>query len=248
MGQLQDKVAIITGSNTGIGKGIAEVFAKEGATVVINGRRKEMIDSVVASIKADGGKAIAVQGDVTKEPEVIALFEKTISTLGKVDILVNNAGVATNTPTYKMTLEMWQSVVDVNLTAAFLCSREAFKFMMNHGGGRIINIGSISAQTPRTNSAPYAATKMAIEGLTRSLTLDGREFDIVSSVIHTGPTASNFNAARGGPGPGKTKADFIMYPHDLGRLATLMCSLPKEVNLFSSVILPNHMPSFIGRG
>jgi NAD(P)-dependent dehydrogenase (short-subunit alcohol dehydrogenase family) len=248
MGQLEGKVAIITGSNTGIGKGIAEVFAKEGATVVINGRRKEMIDAVVASIKADGGKAIAVQADVTKEPEVIALFEKTISSLGKVDILVNNAGVATNTPTYKMSLAQWQSVVDVNLTAAFLCSREAFKFMMDHGGGRIINIGSISAQTPRTNSAPYAATKMAIEGLTRSLTLDGRPFNIVSSIIHTGPTASNFNAARGGPGPGKTPADFIMYPHDLGRLATLMCSLPPEVNLFSSIILPNHMPSFIGRG
>jgi len=248
MGQLDGKVAIITGSNTGIGKGIAEVFAKEGAKVVINGRRKELIDAVAAQINADGGKAIAAQADVTKEAEVIALFQKAVSTFGKVDILVNNAGIATHTPTWEMSLAQWQSVVDINLTAAFLCSREAFRFMKDHGGGRIINIGSISAQTPRTHAAPYTATKMAIEGLTRSLTLDGRPFNIVSSVIHPGPTASNFNAARGGAGPGKTPADFIMYPHDIGRLATLMCSLPDEVNLFSSVILPNHMPSFIGRG
>lgn len=248
MGQLQDKVAIITGSNTGIGKGIAEVFAKEGAKVVINGRRKEVIDAVVAQINADGGQAMAVQADVTKEPEVLGLFEKTLAAWGKVDILVNNAGVAIHKPTWEMTLAQWQSVVDINLTAAFMCSREAFKFMKDHGGGRIINIGSISAQTPRQHSAPYAATKMAMEGLTRSLTLDGRPFNIVSSIIHPGPTASNFNATRGGPGPGKTPADFIMFPHDIGRLATLMCSLPDEVNLFSSIILPNHMPSFIGRG
>ncbi|OGA00414.1 MAG: hypothetical protein A3H35_08350 [Betaproteobacteria bacterium RIFCSPLOWO2_02_FULL_62_17] len=248
MGQLQDKVAIITGSNTGIGKGIAEVFAKEGAKVVINGRRKELIDSVAAQIKADGGESLAVPADVTKEKDVLALFEKTIATWGKVDILVNNAGVATHTPTWEMSLAQWQSVIDINLTAAFLCSREAFKFMKDHGGGRIINIGSISAQTPRTHAAPYTATKMAMEGLARSLTLDGRPFNIVSSVIHPGPTASNFNAARGGPGKGKTPADFIMFPHDIGRLATLMCSLPEEVNLFSAIILPNHMPSFIGRG
>ena len=248
MGQLQGKVAIVTGSNVGIGKGIAEVFAKEGAKVVINGRRKEVAETVAASIRADGGEALAVPADVTKEQDVLALFKKTISTWGKVDILVNNAGMAVRRPTYEMTLAEWQSVVDLNLTAAFLCSREAFRFMKDHGGGRIINIGSISAQTPRPDAAPYAATKMAIEGLTRSLTLDGRPFNIVSSVIHPGPTASNFNAARGGAGPGKTPADFIMYPHDIGRLATLMCSLPDEVNLFSSIILPNHMPSFIGRG
>jgi NAD(P)-dependent dehydrogenase (short-subunit alcohol dehydrogenase family) len=180
--------------------------------------------------------------------QVERLAEAGWNVFGKLDILVNNAGMATRTPTWQMSLEMWQQVIDLNLTAAFLCSREAFKFMKDHGGGRIINIGSISAQTPRPNAAPYAATKMAIEGLTRSLTLDGRPYNIVSSVIHPGPTASNFNAARGGAGPGATPADFIMYPHDIGRLATLMCSLPDEVNLFSSIILPNHMPSFIGRG
>ncbi len=248
MSKLQDKVAIITGSNTGIGKGIAEVFAREGAKVVINGRRKELIDSVAAQINSDGGKALAIQADVTQEKEVLGLFEKTIATWGKVDILVNNAGVAVNTPTYEMSYETWLSVVDINLNAAFLCSREAFRFMKDHGGGRIINVGSISALTPRTHSAPYAATKMAIEGLTRSLTLDGRPFNIVSSVIHPGPTASNFNAARGGPGPGKTPADYIMHPHHMGEVALLMCSLPIEVNLFEATLLPNCMPSFIGRG
>ena len=129
MGLLQGKVAIVTGSNVGIGKGIAEVFAKEGAKVVINGRKKELTESVAASIKADGGEALPIVADVTKESEVIGMFEKTISTLGKVDILVNNAGVAVNTPTWQMTLAQWQSGVDINLTAAFLCSREAFKFM-----------------------------------------------------------------------------------------------------------------------
>src|SRR3954466_6096285 len=114
MGQLQGKVAIVTGSNVGSGKGIAEVFAKEGAKVVINGRRKEVAESVAASIRADGGEAIAVPADVTKEPEVIALFEKTLKAWGRVNILVNNAGMATRTPTWQMTLEMWQSVVDLN--------------------------------------------------------------------------------------------------------------------------------------
>jgi NAD(P)-dependent dehydrogenase (short-subunit alcohol dehydrogenase family) len=248
VGQLQDKVAIITGSSGGLGKGMAEVFAAEGAKVVLAARRKDVLESVAADIRGKGGQAMAVQTDVTKEAQVIELFAKAMKAHGRVDILINNAGVPTHTPTEDMTLEYWQSVIDINLTAVFLCSREAIRVMKKQGGGRIINIGSISAIVPRRHSIAYAATKAAIEGLTHSLTLDGRDYNVVASYIHPGSTASSFNAARGGPGPGKKPEDYITHPHDLAKVALLMCALPLEVNLFNATLLPNHMISFIGRG
>jgi NAD(P)-dependent dehydrogenase (short-subunit alcohol dehydrogenase family) len=189
-----------------------------------------------------------VPTDVTREDQVIALFRKTVETYGRVDILINNAGVPVRTPTEDLTLEHWQSVIDVNLTAVFLCSREAIRAMKKTGGGRIVNIGSISAITPRRHSIAYAATKSGIEGLTHSLTLDGRDYGVVASYIHPGATSSGFNEARGGAGPGKNPEDYIMYPRDLAKVALLMCSLPPEVNLFEATLLPNHMKSFIGRG
>jgi NAD(P)-dependent dehydrogenase (short-subunit alcohol dehydrogenase family) len=248
MDQLRDKVAIVTGSSGGLGKAIAEMFAAEGAKTVLAARRRETLEEVAAGIRAKGGTALAVPTDVTREAQVIALFAKAMEAYGRVDILVNNAGVPSRMRTEEMTLEYWQSVVDLNLTAPFLCSREAVKIMKKQGGGRIINIGSISAIVPRQHSAPYAATKAGVEGLTRSLTLDGREYGVVASVIHPGSTASGFNAARHGPGPGKTPEDYITPAEDLARVALLMCTLPPEVNLFQATLLPNHQISFIGRG
>ena len=248
MGQMDGKVVIVTGSSGGLGKAIAEVFAADGARIVLAARRKAILEEVASGIRARGGSALAVPTDVTEEAGVIALFAAAMSAYGRVDVLVNNAGVPSSTATEEMTLESWKSVIDVNLTAVFLCSREALRVMKKQGGGRIINIGSVSKITPRRHSIAYSASKSAIHGLTHSLTLDGRDYGVVASVIHPGATASGFNAARGGAGPGKRPEDYIMAAEDVARIALVMCTLPPEVNLFEATVLPNHMRSFIDRG
>jgi NAD(P)-dependent dehydrogenase (short-subunit alcohol dehydrogenase family) len=226
------------------------VFAAEGAKVVLAARSRDKLEQLAGELKGKGAQALAAPADVTKENDVAALFTAAAKAYGRIDILVNNAGMPSRTPTEEMTLAQWQEVVDLNLTASFLCAREAIRHMKKQSpqGGRIINIGSISAKVPRHHSIAYAATKSGIEGLTKSLTLDGRDYNVVSSYIHPGATASSFNMARGGAGPGKTPADYIMHAHDLGKVAALMCALPPEVNLFEATILPNHMKSFIDRG
>lgn len=249
---LKDKVAIVTGASNGIGRGIAEMFAAEGAKTVLVARRKQVLDEVVAGIAKAGGTALAVPADVTKEDNVIGLFEQTLKAYGRVDIVVNNAGIALAVATEDMTLKQWQDMVDVNLTAVFLCSRQAFRVMkaQKPQGGRIINMGSISSKTPRPNSLPYTATKHALEGVTHSLTMDGRNYNIVSSLVRPGATLSEFTARRGRTthGPGATPDDYVMAPEDVARVVLLMASLPPEVNLYEATILPNHMKSFISRG
>ncbi|HEY8267246.1 MAG TPA: SDR family oxidoreductase [Xanthobacteraceae bacterium] len=247
MKQLQDRVAIVTGSNSGLGRAIAESFAAEGAKVVLAARRKEALDEVAAGIKAKGGVALAVPTDVTKEAEVIALFKKALDAFSRVDILVNNAGIARGAPIEDLMLKTWQELIDVNLTAAFLCSREAVRTMKSRGGGRIINMASISSRAPRQHSAAYTTSKYALEGLTRSLTFDGRAYGVVASVIHPGAVATGFTPGAK-PGHGKTPQDYLMDPADIARIAVLMCTLPPEVNLFDATILPNLQPSFLGRG
>lgn len=250
--QLENRVAIVTGASSGIGRGIAEAFAAEGAKTVLAARRKPVLDEMAAAMRGAGGDVLVVPTDVTKEAEVAALFEKTRSAYGRVDIVVNNAGVAAGRPIDEMTLQYWTEVIDVNLTAAFLVSREAVKAMKAQApqGGRIINIGSVSAKTPRADSIAYTATKFALHGMTHQLTMDGRKYGVVASIIHPGATLSSFSARRGRltAGPGSTPQDYIMAAADVARVAVLMCALPPEVNLYEATILPNQMPSFIGRG
>lgn len=250
--QLQDKVAIVTGASNGIGRGIAEMYAAEGARTVLVARRAELLNEVAASIRAAGGHAMSVPTDVTKENQVVALFARTVKEYGRLDVLVNNAGVATHVNTEDITLQYWQEVLDINLTAAFLCSREAVRIMKDQKpqGGRIINMGSVSAKTPRPDSLPYTATKYAMQGMTHQLTMDGRKHDIVASIIHPGATLSAFTARRGRTqaGPGEGPNDYVMAAADVAKVALLMAALPSEVNLYEATILPNHMRSFIGRG
>jgi NAD(P)-dependent dehydrogenase (short-subunit alcohol dehydrogenase family) len=250
--QMQDKVAIVTGASGGIGRAIAEMFAAEGAKTVVAARRKEQLDEVVADIKAKGGTAIAMPTDVTQESQIIDLFATTKGAFGKIDVLVNNAGVPTSTPTEDITLQYWNEVMAVNLTGVFLCAREAIRHMkaQKPQGGRIINIGSVSAKTPRPDSIQYTATKFAIQGMTHQLTMDGRKYGVVSSVIHPGSTLSGFTSRRGRtkPGAGETPQDYVMSADDVARVAVVMASLPDEVNLFEATILPNQMRSFISRG
>jgi len=243
MKQLQDRIAIVTGAGSGIGRAIAEAFAAEGAKTVLAARTREKLEALAETIGRGGGAALAVPTDVTVEADVLALFRRTIEAFGRVDILVNNAGIATRAATDELTLAAWQKVIDVNLTGAFLCSREALKAMKRQGGGRIINIGSISARVPRPHSAPYTSSKFALEGLTRSLALDGREHGIAVSIIHPGNTASGFWRDRAA----QAQAEGVMAAPDLARLVVLTAALPADVNLLESVVLPVGMP-FLGRG
>jgi NAD(P)-dependent dehydrogenase (short-subunit alcohol dehydrogenase family) len=251
-GQLQGKVAIVTGASNGIGRGIAEVFAAEGAKTVLVARRAELLDEVAAGIKAKGGEALSIPADLTKEDAIVALFKKTVQTFGRLDVLVNNAGIATHKNTEDITLDYWNDALAINITAPFLCAREAIRIMKDQKpqGGRIINVGSVSAKTPRADSLPYTATKFGLQGMTHQLTMDGRKHNIVASIIHPGSTLSSFSTRRGRmtSGAGKTPDDYVMAAEDVAKVVVLMCALPGEVNLYEATILPNHMRSFIGRG
>jgi NAD(P)-dependent dehydrogenase (short-subunit alcohol dehydrogenase family) len=250
--QLQDRVAVVTGASNGIGRAIAETFAAEGAKTVLVARRAEVLDEVAAGIRSRGGEALSAPTDITREEQVTALFAKVTKTYGRLDVLVNNAGVATHINTEDITLQYWHEVLDINLTAVFLCCREAVRIMKGQTpqGGRIINMGSVSAKTPRPDSLPYTATKFAIQGMTHQLTMDGRKHGIVASIIHPGATLSSFTARRGRTkaGPGATPDDYVMAAEDVAKVAVLMSALPPEVNLYEATILPNNMRSFIGRG
>ena len=246
--QLQDKVAIVTGASNGLGRGIAETFAAEGAKTVLVARRAALLDQV-AAIKSLGGEALPVSADLTHEEAVIALFATVQKAYGRLDVLVNNAGIATHRDTEDITLEYWRAALDINITAPFLCSREAIRIMKAQvpQGGRIISIGSVSAKTPRPQPLPYTVTKFGLQGMTHQLTIDGHKHNIVASIIHPGATLSSFTTLRGRTkaGAGERPEDYVMAPEDVAKVAVLMVALPPEVNLYEANVrfLPNHMRS-----
>jgi len=249
---LAGKVVIVTGASGGIGEGLARAFGREGAQVVLAARRPAELERVKVAIESAGGHALAVPTDMKDEAAVVALVSTAKQTFGRVDVLVNNAGITAHKPIDEMSLAYWNEVLAVNLTSAFLASREAVKVMkaQTPQGGRIITIGSISQKTPRPDSLGYTATKHALHGLTHQLTMDGRAYNVVASIIHPGSTFSGFTAQSGitAPGPGDSPEKYVMEPADVARVAVLMASLPPEVNLYEATILPNHMRSFINRG
>ena len=243
MEQLQDRIAVITGASTGIGRSIAAAFAAEGAKTVLASRNREKLAAAAHEIQRTSGQVLVIQTDVMSEDEVIDLFRQTLDKFGRVDILVNNAGLSQGGPPDELSLELWQRVLGVNLTGAFLCSREAFKIMKNQRSGRIINIGSVSAKVPRVNSAPYTTSKFGLEGLTRSLALDGREHGIAVSIIHPGNTMTPIWTGR----EEIAREEGVMAPDDLARIAVTIAALPAEVNMLETIVLPVSMP-FVGRG
>jgi NAD(P)-dependent dehydrogenase (short-subunit alcohol dehydrogenase family) len=247
------KVAIVTGAGSGIGKSTALAFLREGWCVALAGRRVELLEKTVTEAGPSGSQALVVPTDVSEPSSVQALFARTKERFGRLDVLFNNAGTnAPAVPLEDLTYEQWKSVVDVNLTGAFLCTQEAFKLMKNQTprGGRIINNGSISAHAPRPNSAPYTATKHAMTGLTKATTLDGRKYDIACGQIDIG-NAETERTARMKVGVqqahGVVAPEPTMDVEHVARAVVHMASLPLDVNVQFLTIMATKMP-FIGRG
>ena len=248
-----NKVAVVTGAGTGIGKAVAVALLRDGYRVVLAGRRKQPLEQAAADAGPSGARAQVVPTDVSDLQSVRALFARTKDAFGRLDLLFNNAGVgAPGILLEELSYEQWKSVVDINLTGAFLCTQEAFKLMKGQDprGGRIINNGSISAHVPRPNSAPYTATKHAITGLTRSTSLDGRKYDIACGQIDIGNAATEMAArmATGVPqANGSVAVEPLMDVDHVASAVLYMASLPLDANIQFITVMATKMP-FIGRG
>ncbi|MBA3505593.1 MAG: SDR family oxidoreductase [Betaproteobacteria bacterium] len=247
------KVAIVTGAGTGIGKAVATALLAAGYKVVLTGRRREPLEQAVADARAAATAAVAIPADVGNAESVLALFARTKETFGRLDLLFNNAGVGAPAINLEdLSLAQWQSVVNINLTGAFLCTQQAFQMMKNQNprGGRIINNGSISAHAPRPNSAPYTATKHAITGLTKATSLDGRKYDIACGQIDIGNAATDL-AARMASGVMQAHGQIAVEPlMDVAHVASAvlyMASLPLDANVQFLTVMATKMP-FVGRG
>jgi NAD(P)-dependent dehydrogenase (short-subunit alcohol dehydrogenase family) len=245
------KIAVVTGAGSGVGKAAALALGKDGWTVVLAGRRREPLDEVAALLP--GAATLTVPTDVADPASVKALFAEVERRYGRLDVLFNNAGVgAPAIPMDELTFEQWKSVVDINLTGSFLCAQGAMALMKTQRpqGGRIINNGSISAHAPRPNSAPYTSTKHAITGLTKSIALDGRPFDITCSQIDIGNAHTPMAArmANGVPqANGTIAAEPLMDVEHVGSSVLYMANMPLDANVLFMTVMATKMP-FVGRG
>jgi NAD(P)-dependent dehydrogenase (short-subunit alcohol dehydrogenase family) len=251
--QVTGKIAVITGAGSGVGRASALALYADGFSVVLAGRRRNMLEETAALAQASPPRMLVVPTDVSDPASIVALFESVQATYGRIDLLFNNAGISTrNIPIDDLTYEQWSNVVAVNLTGSFLCAQHAFRMMKNQTprGGRIINNGSVSAHVPRRNSTPYSATKHAMTGLTRSLSLDGREFDIACGQIDIGNAATmrNEDTARGRlQASGRVEAEARIDVNDVARGVAYMASLSLEANVQFMTVMATKMP-YIGRG
>ena len=247
------KVAVVTGAGSGIGKRTALALLKSGYSVSLAGRRLKLLETTAREAGAGNSSALVVPTDVTKPNSVRDLFAKTKDAFGRLDLLFNNAGTGTPPiPLEDLSYEQWKTVVDTNLTGAFLCTQEAFRIMKNQHprGGRIINNGSISAHTPRPDSAPYTATKHAITGLTKSTSLDGRKYDIACGQIDIGNAATEMTKRMKTGVPQADGSIAVEPTMDLDHIASAvmyMASLPLEANVQFLTVMATKMPH-IGRG
>ncbi|MFN6999499.1 SDR family oxidoreductase [Elioraea tepidiphila] len=249
---MADRIAIVTGAGSGVGRAAALALARAGWAVVLAGRRKDALDETAAMAPA-GARILAVPTDVSDPASVGALFAATKREFGRLDLLFNNAGTnVPGTPFEDLTPEQWNAVVAVNLTGSFLCAQAAFRMMKEQSpqGGRIINNGSISAHTPRPDSAPYTATKHAITGLTKTIALDGRKYDIACGQIDIGNAATPMTQRmqRGvKQADGRVEVEPTMNVDHVGDAIVHMAGLPLETNILTMTIMATKMP-FVGRG
>ncbi len=246
------KVAIVTGAGTGIGKAAALGLLREGYAVALAGRREELLQ-VTAAESAAGERALPVRTDVSDPASVAALFAATKARFGRLDLLFNNAGRGAGpVPLEDLDIDKWRDVVNVNLTGPFLCTQEAFRIMKDQTpmGGRIINNGSISAQVPRPNSAPYTSTKHGLAGLTKATALDGRKYDIACGQIDIGNALTSMTGrmGRGVPQPdGSVRQEPTMDVDNVTRAVLYMAGLPLDANVLFLTVMATKMP-FVGRG
>jgi NAD(P)-dependent dehydrogenase (short-subunit alcohol dehydrogenase family) len=246
-----NKIAIVTGAGSGIGKAVAIALQADGWTVVLAGRREAQLLETASECKVNS--TLVVPTDINEIASIKNLFSKTIEKFGRLDLLFNNAGIAApGKPIEELTVEEWQLVVNTNVTGTFLCAQEAIRIMktQNPMGGRIINNGSISAHVPRPNSAPYTASKHAITGLTKSISLDCRVFNIACGQIDIGNASSEMTKKMESgivQADGSQKVEPTMNVKDVGRTVVYMASLPLDTNVPFITVMANQMP-YIGRG
>jgi NAD(P)-dependent dehydrogenase (short-subunit alcohol dehydrogenase family) len=245
------RVAIVTGAGSGIGRVAALALLKEGYAVTLIGRHADSLAATREQAAADA-RCLPIECDVRDEVAVDAAFDQTVATFGRLDVLFNNAGIAAPGPIEDMSLDAWNAVIGINLTGAFLCTRAAVRIMKEQKpmGGRIINNGSISAYSPRPNSAPYTASKHAILGLTRSTSLDGRKYNIACSQLDIGnaDTALVDKIRRGTlQANGQIAPEPVMDVKDVARAVVFMASLGLDSNVQNMTLMATKMP-FIGRG
>jgi len=250
----EGKIALVTGGGTGVGRGIAEALSGEGYTVVISGRRADVLDKAAREMTAKtGGKVKPIAADVGDPQAVRALFDEIESAFGRLDLLINNAGInVPAVPMEEITFEQWNAILAANLTGAFLCTQQAMRLMkaQTPRGGRIINNGSISATTPRPHSAPYTATKHAISGLTKSTALDGRAFDIACGQIDIGNASTDMTSKMSSgvmQANGTTASEPTIPVEHIANAIIYMASLPLDANVLTMTVMATKMP-LVGRG
>ncbi|MBI3680091.1 MAG: SDR family oxidoreductase [Acidobacteria bacterium] len=247
------RIALVTGAGSGIGRAVARAFQSAGYSVALAGRRAAELERTASMAQPSGGRMLAVPTDVSRPDSVQSLFARTKEAFGRLDVLFNNAGAsAPGVPMEDLTYEQWNRVLGVNLTGAFLCAQEAIKLMKSQDprGGRIINNGSISAHAPRPNSAPYTATKHAITGLTKCISLDGRKYDIACGQIDIGNAATEMTERMTAGVPQASGAMMVEPRMDVRHVADAvlyMASLPLDANVQFLTVMATKMP-FIGRG
>ncbi len=242
MGGLTGKVALVTGANRGIGRAIARGLAQEGASLVLAARHADSLADAAKEMESLGVEALAVPTDVTDEAAVESLFARLVERFGQIDLLVNNAGAFNGGPLDQLSLADWEHVMAVNLRGPFLCTRAALRLMKPRRQGRIINIGSISAQRSRMNSAPYTTSKHGIWGLTQSTALEGREHGITCCCLHPGNVMVERRATSR-----PEDAEPMMNPADIAEVAVLMACLPPNVEMLEAIVLPRDQ-LYVGRG
>jgi NAD(P)-dependent dehydrogenase (short-subunit alcohol dehydrogenase family) len=251
--QTNNKVALVTGAGVGIGRAAAKALLKAGYRVVLTGRNLERLQKAIADIGGTNDNCLAVTCDVGQPEQVKKLFAALRERFGRIDVLFNNAGIgAPAVPMEDLSYEQWMNVVNANLCGAFLCSQEAIRMMKAQSpqGGRIINNGSISAHAPRPMSAPYTATKHAISGLTKTISLDGRPFNIACGQIDIGNAATEMTermAAGIMQADQSIKIEPRMDVDHVGEAVLHMAQLPLQSNILSMTIMATNMP-FVGRG
>ncbi|HVB18071.1 MAG TPA: SDR family oxidoreductase [Stellaceae bacterium] len=247
------KIAVVTGAGSGIGRASAHALIEDGWNVVLAGRRKHMLEETATLANAPPPRTLVVPTDVADAASIAALFAAVKDTYGRIDLLFNNAGTSTRgIPFEDLTYEQWMGVVQTNLTGSFLCAQHAFRMMKEQAprGGRIINNGSVSAHVPRRNSTPYVTTKHALTGLTRSLSLDGRDLDIVCGQIDIGNAATERNTDTSVgrlQATGKVEAEARIDVRHVAQGVRYMASLPLDANVLFMTVMANKMP-YVGRG